>query len=109
MLRYISPLKPQSLTSGNNTAYVVPSLCFAQIRALTFHNATNNTITVEAYLLPSNVSTVDNAQRLLRKSIGANESYLCPELINHVLPEGMKVVLTGQGVNAMLSVVEQSV
>ena len=50
-----------------------------------------------------------DAQRLVKKTLAQNESYLCPEVINHILTEGMKVILKGEGVNAMLSVAEQPV
>lgn len=108
MIRYLNPFKPQSLVAGNNIAYVVPGLSVAQIRALTFHNATANPVSVEVYLVPASGS-VQASNRLVKKTIATNESYLCPEVINHVLTEGMQVVLVGQGANATLSVMEQSV
>ena len=109
MIRYLNPFKPQSLVADNNIAYVVPALSVAQVRALTLHNTTANPVSVEAYLVPSNVQSITSSQRLVKKTLGTNESYLCPEVINHVLTEGMQVVLVGQGVNATLSVMEQSV
>lgn len=108
MIRYLNPFKPQSLVAGNNIAYVVPGLSVAQIRALTFHNATETPISIEVYLVPASGS-VQAANRLVKKTIATNESYLCPEVVNHVLTEGMQVVLVGQGANATLSVMEQSV
>lgn len=108
MINYISPFKAQTLMSGDNVAYIVPSSTVAQIRALTFHNTSASSIEIGAYLIPSNVEDTNTGQRLVTKTLGQNESYLCPEVINQVLNEGMKVVLSGQGVNAMLSVAEQS-
>ena len=108
MIRYLNPFKPQSLVADNNIAYVVPGLSVAQIRALTFHNATANPVSVEVYLVPASGS-VQASNRLVKKTIATNESYLCPEVVNHVLTEGMQVVLVGQGANATLSVMEQSV
>lgn len=107
MIKYLSPFKAQTLTTGNVTAYIVPKITVTQIRALTFHNASTGNVTVKAYLLPSNVSTPTEAQRLLQKTLAAGDSYLCPEIVNHVLSEGQQVVLVGEGVNAMLSVMEQ--
>jgi len=109
MIKYISPFKAQALVADNNQAYIVPNNTVSQIRALTFHNTTANSVSIEVYLIPANVSTTDVAQRLVKKTLAQNESYLCPEVINHILTDGMKVTLTGQGVNAMLSVAEQSV
>ena len=108
MIRYLNPFKPQSLVADNNIAYVVPGLSVAQIRALTFHNATANPVSVEVYLVPASGS-VQASNRLVKKTIATNESYLCPEVVNHVLTEGMQVVLVGQGANATLSVMEQAI
>ena len=108
MIRYLNPFKPQSLVADNNIAYVVPGLSVAQIRALTFHNATASPISIEVYLVPASDS-VQASNRLVKKTLGTNEGYLCPEVINHVLTEGMQVVLVGQGANATLSIMEQSV
>jgi hypothetical protein len=60
------------------------------------------------YLVPASGS-VQASNRLVKKTLGTNEGYLCPEVINHVLTEGMQVVLVGQGANATLSIMEQSV
>lgn len=109
MIRYLSPFKAQKLMQGENEGYVVPVGTVAQIRALTFHNTTADAVFIEVYLIPSNVLTTENAQRLVWKSLVKNQSYLCPELINHALTEGMRVILKGEGVNAMLSVMEQPV
>lgn len=109
MINYVSPFKAQALVSGNNTAYTVPGNTISHIRALSFHNTTASSVSIEVYLIPSNISTVETAQRLVKKTLAQNESYLCPEVINHALSEGMKVVLVGTAVNAMLSVAEQTV
>lgn len=109
MLRYLNPFKPQALVDGYNTAYVVPNSCIAQVRALTFHNSSTSSIAIEVYLVPSNVSTPTKAQRVAKKTLSPDEDYLAPSTINHVLTEGMKVVFTGTGINATLSVVEQTV
>lgn len=109
MIKYNSPFKAQALTSGDVVAYQVAENTLAQIRALTFHNTTASSISVEVYLLPATVSASAPAHRLVKKTLLENESYLCPEIINHVLTPQMSVVLVGDGVNAMLSVAEQAV
>lgn len=108
MIKYLSPFKVQTLVSGDNQAYLVPLNTISHIRALTFHNTSENTVSIEVYVIPANVEVTEHAQRLVRKTLQQNESYLCPEVINHVLSEGMRVVLVGDGVNAMLSVAEQA-
>ncbi|WP_173911047.1 hypothetical protein [Acinetobacter sp. Marseille-Q1618] len=109
MIKYLSPLKAQALAAGNNEVYTVPANTITHIRALTFHNTTAANMDIEVYLIRSNIPTVESGQRLVKKVLSQNESYLCPEVINHVLTDGMKVVLVGNGVNAMLSVSEQAV
>ena len=109
MIKYLAPFKAQALVAGDNLAYLVPLNVVSQIRALTFHNTTAGNVSIEVYLIPSNVSTTDAAQRLVKKTLAQNESYLCPEVINQVLTEGMKVMIKGEAVNAMLSVAEQPV
>lgn len=109
MIKYLSPFNAQTLAAGNTLAYTVPASTVAQLRALTFHNTGVANVSVEVYLVPSAVATVDAAQRLVKKTLAQNDSYLCPEVINQVLPAGMKVYVVGQGANAMLSVAEQPV
>ena len=59
--------------------------------------------------MPGNVTTIDLAQRLVRKTLAQNESYLCPEIVDHALEAGHKNYFIGEGVNAMLSGMEQAV
>lgn len=47
------------------------------------------------------------SQRLVKKVLMPNESYLCPEVVNHVL-EGGFMYFKGEGRNAMLSISEQA-
>ena len=109
MIKYKNPFKPQTLIAGNVLAYQVPESTVSQVRACTFHNKSEANVAIEIYLVPANVEVVDLAQRLVRKTLSQNESYLCPEIINHALETGCKVYFTGTGVNAMLSVMEQAV
>lgn len=108
MIRYLNPFKPQTLADGNNIAYIAPALSVAQIRALTLHNASASPVNIGVHLVPAG-DIVQAANRLVKKTIGVDESYLCPEVVNHVLTDGMRVILVGQGVNATLSVMEQAV
>lgn len=109
MIKYKNPFKPQALVAGNILAYEVPPNTVGQVRACTFHNTTANPVVTQIFIVPSNISTVDQAQKLMQKTLAQNESYLCPEIVNHALIAGHKVYFTGQGVNAMLSVMEQAV
>lgn len=109
MIKYKNPFKPQTLSAGNVLAYKVPANTVAQVRACTFHNTSAGNVAIEVYVLPSNVEVVALPQRVIKKALGANESYLCPEIVNHALEEGHKLYFTGAGVNAMLSVMEQAI
>lgn len=109
MIKYKNPLKAQTLLAGDVIAYEAPINTVSQVRACTFHNTSENNISIEVFVVPANVELVDVAQRLIRKTLAQNESYLCPEIINHVLESGTKVYFRGEGVNAMLSVMEQPV
>ncbi|NNP70931.1 hypothetical protein [Acinetobacter sp. Ac_5812] len=109
MIKYLSPFKTQALAAGDNLAYTNPANTATQIRALSFHNTTAGNISVEVYVIPTGVATTADAQRLVKKTLAQNESYLCPEVINHNLVDGERVVLKGTGVNAKLSVAEQPV
>lgn len=107
-MKYKTPFKIQPLIAGENLAYQVPVNVFAQIRAATFHNSSPNAQVIKVHIVPSNIEVIDDTTRILQKSLGVNESYLCPEIANHVLQVGDKVYFVGEGVNAMLSVLEQN-
>lgn len=98
MISYKNALRASTLSDGENVAYIVPDGVVSSVRALTLHNATSNIIVV---------SVAVNGVQMLKKSLAENQSYLCPELANHVLHGGTKISIFGQGVNAMLSVAEQ--
>lgn len=109
MIKYKNPFKPQTLIAGDVLAYETPQNTVAQVRACTFHNKSSANVAIEVHVVPLNVETVDTAQRLIRKTLAQNESYLCPEIVNHALEAGHKIYFKGEGVNAMLSVMEQVV
>lgn len=100
MIQYKNVFPAQTLGDGENVVYVVPDGVVSSVRALTLHNPTSNIVTVELLV---------NETVLMKKALTENQSYLCPELANHVLHTGAKVVLKGHGVNVMLSVAEQVV
>lgn len=91
---------------GDNTVYVVPSNAVATVRAMTIHNPTAQNINVAVYVMPSNVATSSDEWRIVGKTLGADSSYLCPELANHVFTEGQKIIITGENVNVWLSISE---
>ena len=109
MILYKNPFKPQTLIAGDVLAYEVSASVVAHVRACTFHNASENSVVAEVYILPINTSApTASAQRLVKKTLMPGDSYLCPEVVNHVLEGGFKVYFKGEGCNAMLSVSEQA-
>lgn len=106
MITYKQALAPQALGAGDVLAYTVPDGVIAQIRACTLHNTTAGAITAKIYIV-SAAGTVADGQRLVTKALGQNQSYLCPEIVNHVLKAGDKVYFNGENINAALSVMEQ--
>lgn len=98
MIVYKNAFPAQALSGGDNVAYVVPDGVVSSVRALTVHNPSANMVTVEVFI---------NDVQMIKKTLAENQSYLCPELANHVLHGGTKISIWGQGVNAMLSVAEQ--
>lgn len=86
----------QTLGSGNETLYTAPTNAVASVRALTLHNPTTDNVAVTVAM---------EGVQMLKKTLSPNQSYLCPELANHII--GGAVVATGQGVNTVLSVAEQ--
>lgn len=109
MIKYQTPFKTQSIIAGDVLAYLVPINTVAQSRALTFHNPSETSIQISVHIVPSNITEISPASRILKKTVAAGESYLCPEIANHNLQAGDKVYFSGEGVNATFSVAEQNV
>lgn len=106
MITYKQALAPQTLIAGDVLAYTVPTGTIAQIRATTLHNQSVDVVIAKVYVVPS-AGIVGDAYKLVSKSLAAGQSYLCPEIINHVLKAGDKVYISGANANAMMSVMEQ--
>lgn len=88
----------QTLGGGDETAYTTPTGVVASVRALTLHNPTTDNVAVTVAMA---------GVQVLKKTLSPNQSYLCPELANHILGGGDVITINGQGVNAVLSVSEQ--
>lgn len=106
-LNYTQALVPQTLPAGDFLAYTVLPLTISQIRAATIHNKTASPIVLKISIVPSG-GTLGAQHQVAQKSIPANSSYMCPELINHTLKTGDKLYLNGEGLNGVISVVEQT-
>lgn len=102
---YKQAFAPNVLGAGNVTAYTVPVGTTAQLRAITVHNPTASPVVLTANVVPA-AGSVGTSNRLLSVTIAAGRSYLCPELINQTLSAGDALVVTGVGLNLMVSVAE---
>lgn len=106
MITSVQAFAPQTLTAGDVLAYTVPVSTTATIRACTIHNSDSTPHAITVFVVPSSGS-VGDAYQLLSKTLAARQSYLCPEIVNHILKAGDKVYMNGESNNAMLSVMEQ--
>ena len=94
-----------ALGAGNVTIDTVPAGVVHQIRSVTVHNPTAAVIVFTANIVAPAGSSASTNQ-LIKRSIGVNESYMCPELLNKTLIAGNTVVFNGQNLNAEMSVAE---
>ena len=106
MITSVQAFAPQTLSSGDVLAYTVPVSTTATIRACTVHNSDTSPHAMKVFVVPS-TGTVAATYELLSKTLAAGQSYLCPEIVNHILKAGDRVYMNGEGNNAMLSVMEQ--
>ncbi len=95
----------QALGAGNVVVDTVPTGTFHQIRSVTIHNPTAGVIVFEAHIVAPAGSSASTNQ-MIKRSIGINESYMCPELLNKTLIDGNTLVFVGQNLNAEVSVAE---
>ena len=83
MTTYTSFVDGTNLTDSATTYYTVTSRTTAIIKAATFCNDASYPVTVTINIVPSG-GTVGYANRLIKtKTIGAGETWSCPDLINH--------------------------
>ncbi|HEM6635645.1 TPA: hypothetical protein U2H88_003531 [Acinetobacter nosocomialis] len=106
MINYTQAVIPQTLPAGDFEAYTVPTKTVTQVRAATFFNKSASPITLKVSVVPSG-ATLGVQHQVAQKNIPAGNSYLSPEIINHVLKSGDKLYISGEGLNAYVSVMEQ--
>lgn len=93
---------PQAMTTTANPLYTVELGVSAQIMGCTIHNPTTAAITVKLYYVNQS-STAGATNQVLSKTLQENESYPCPELVNHTLSAGMSLQGLGEGVVIVVS------
>lgn len=94
-------IAPQALSGAANPLYTVADGLSAQIMGATIHNPTAAAIAVKIYYVNQS-GTAGATNQVLSRTLQENESYSCPELVNHTLSAGMSI--QGAGVGAVIVV-----
>ena len=86
MSRYI--LDGTLLTASAATyGTAVPTLTKRTIQAMKLYNGTAAPVACEVFLIPSGGTAIDTT-RVISRTIGVEETYTCPEVINEGLNAG---------------------
>lgn len=93
---------PQALTATAKTVYLVEDGVSAQVMGCTIHNPTAVAISVKIHYVGKS-GTADATNQVLAKTLQENESYPCPELVNHTLATGMSIQGVGDGAVIVVS------
>lgn len=93
---------PKALTATASSVYLVESGVSAQVMGCTIHNPTAAAVSVKIHYVGKSGSA-DATNQVLAKTLQENESYPCPELVNHTLTSGMTVQAAGDGAVIVIS------
>lgn len=94
------------LTGSAATYYTTPAATSTVIKKLVLINTTAAPVACTIYLIPSGGSAGVTNSVTVARSIGANESWSCPEAENMVLPTGGFLQALGLNVTIMASGIE---
>lgn len=81
-------LVPGSQIAGSNTTYYTATNLRARIDKCTVCNNTAGAVTFDLFLVPSAGSAGVTNQIIQDKSVGAGETYTCPEAVGHWIESG---------------------
>lgn len=96
-----------ALTGTSAIVYTSPAKTTTTLKAVTVYNSTAGAVIVEINLVASGgAATVTN--RVVRRSIAVDETYTCPELIDHALAAGGTVRALGNGLSITLSGIKET-
>lgn len=96
-----------ALTGSSAIVYTVPAKTTTTLKAVTIYNSTAGAVIVEINLV-ANGGAATTANRVVRRSIAVDETYACPELVNHALAAGGTVRALGNGLSISLSGIEET-
>lgn len=77
-----------ALPAGASALYTAPANTKAIIDKMTVANTTGAALTLTAYIVAAAGATGAGNKLIVAQSIAAGVSYLCPELVGHVLSPG---------------------
>lgn len=90
-----------SLAAALAVIYTAPALTKAVIRSASFCNATGAPVALTVKLMPRTAGTLRSLVNA--RTLAANETYLCPELINQVLEAGGTIQASGLAIEYSVS------
>lgn len=104
--KYAQAFPTAALGAGNVTVYTAPaSVSVSLIRSAKVHNPTAGVISFEIHIVAPAGSSASTNQ-VIKRNIGVNETYMCPELLNTALIPANTVIAVGQNLNFEMSVAE---
>lgn len=89
-----------------DSVYTTPALTRASISSCVVFNATAAPVALVVQILTATAGTL---RTVITRTLGVNESYPCPEIINQTLNVGGKVQFSGLNMIAVLSGIEITV
>lgn len=94
------------LTGSAATYYTAPSLTRARIQSASLVNTTGGAVACTVHLVPSG-GTADATNTIISaRTVADDETYPCPDLINHVIEAGGTIQALGLNVTLVVSGVE---
>lgn len=100
----VKRLVPGSVLTGSPvTYYTAPANKFAQIKSITVANTTGAAVAVTLYVVPAGQTASAAYQVRPARVIDVNESYSCPEMVNHTIDAGGTIQASGAGLTLIVS------
>lgn len=84
--------------------YTAPTGTKAVLKSVTLCNSTAGVVACTIKLMPRTAGTLRTL--ISARNLAVNETYTCPEVINHILEAGGKIQLLGLNVELVISGVE---
>lgn len=94
------------LTASAATYYTVGASTRAVIKSASIANTTAAAVPASVHIVPSGGAAAAANTVINTRSVAPNETYACPELVNHVLGAGDFIQALGNGLTLMVSGVE---